>query len=98
MISWIRLLRTPHSERFLAQRDGADAAAVDIHHLDANRAVGTVVLFKSANWREEDVESLLQSLDDTMLPGVDLESGSLTYTVVHGDVWGNFEAAADPKT
>lgn len=32
-----------------------------------------------------------------MLPTVDIESGSLTYTVVHGDVWGNFEASADPK-
>ena len=97
MITWKRLLRTPHSERFLAVRDGADAAVVDIHYLDTNLAAGTVVLFKSANWREEDVEALLQSLDDTMLPTVDIESGSLTYTVVHGDVWGNFEASADPK-
>ena len=32
-----------------------------------------------------------------MLPTVDIESGSLTYTVVHGDVCGNFEASADPK-
>jgi hypothetical protein len=34
-------------------------------------------------------------LDDTMQPDVDLDAGSLSYTVVHGEVWGQFEATAD---
>ena len=35
-----RTLRTASSERFLAQREGKDAAAVDLHHL-ANGATLT---------------------------------------------------------
>ena len=33
MMSWKRTLRTASSERFLLQRDGQDAAAVDLHYL-----------------------------------------------------------------
>jgi hypothetical protein len=95
MIAWKRLLRTLSSERFIATREGADVAAVDVHYLGTGHVTGTVFLFASAGWKESDVEGLLRSLDDTMLPDVDLDAGSLSYTVVHGEVWGQFEATAD---
>ena len=95
MITWKRVLRTLSSERFIAVRDGADVAAVDLHYLGTGHVNGTVFLFSAAGWRESDVEAVLRSLDDAMLPDVDLDAGSLSYTVVHGDVWGQFEATAE---
>jgi hypothetical protein len=92
MITWKRTLRPPSSERFLALRDGRDAAAVDLHYLPNGTTAGTVILLRSAGWKEEDVPGLLSSLDEDFLPDVDLASGTLTYTVVMGEVLGNFEA------
>ena len=92
MITWKRTLRTASSERFLAQRDGRDTAAVDLHYLSNGTVAGTVILLKDAEWREADVHALLGSLDDEFLPDVDLEHGNLTYTVVVGEVLGNYEA------
>jgi hypothetical protein len=97
-ITWKRLVRTLSSERFIAVRDGQDVAAVDVHYLGNGHVTGTVFLFSAAGWREADVEPLLRSLDDTMLPDVDVDEGSLSYTVVHGDVWGQFEATKDAET
>ena len=96
MIQWKRLLRTLTSERFLATRDGKDVAAVDVHYLASGTVEGTVFLFSHAQWTEEQVPELLSSLDDTMLPDVDLASGSLTYTVVKGEVVGTFHASDTP--
>ena len=95
MITWKRTLRTPSSERFLALRDGRDAAAVDLHYLANGTTAGTVILLRSAGWKEEDVPGLLASLDEDFLPDVDLASGTLTYTVVLGEVLGNFEATPE---
>ncbi|MFM1770037.1 MAG: hypothetical protein RJA22_2566 [Verrucomicrobiota bacterium] len=95
MITWKRTLHTPSSERFLALRDGRDAAAVDLHYLANGTIAGTVILLRSAGWKEEDVPGLLSSLDEDFLPNVDLASGTLTYTVVLGEVLGNFEATAE---
>ncbi len=97
MITWKRVVRTLSSERFIAVRGGADVAAVDVHYLGTGHVTGTVFLFASAGWKESDVEGLLRSLDDAMLPDADLDAGSLSYTVVHGDVWGLFEARGEEK-
>jgi hypothetical protein len=94
MITWKRMLRTASSERFLAVRNGKEIAAVDLHFLDRATA-GTVVLYADAGIQDRDVPALLASLDEDLLPGVDLESGTLTFTVVRGEVLGNFEATAD---
>jgi hypothetical protein len=40
--------------------------------------------------------ALLGSLDEDFLPDVDLDHGNLNYTVVIGEVLGNFEAAKKP--
>jgi hypothetical protein len=93
---WTRTLRTASSERFLAQRDGRDAAAVDLHYLANGTVTGTVILLRDAGWKEADVPALLSSLDDQLLPDVDLDHGTLTFTVVLGEVLGNFEASTEP--
>jgi hypothetical protein len=91
-ITWKRTLRTVSSERFLAQREGRDAAAVDLHYLANGTVAGTVILLKDAGWKEADVPDLLGSLDEDFLPDVDLDHGNLNYTVVIGEVLGNYEA------
>ena len=96
MIIWKRTLRTLSSERFLAQRSGEDIAAVDLHYLANGTVAGTVILLKTAQWKEEDVPNLLKSLDEDFLPDVDLTHGNLTYTVVIGEIFGNWEAEPDP--
>ena len=95
---WKRTLRTPSSERFLGQSGDRDVAAVDLHYLPSGVASGTVILLKDAGWKEADVPGLLRSLDEDMLPGVALSEGNLTFTVVLGEVLGNFEAVADDGT
>ncbi|MEN9678368.1 MAG: hypothetical protein RIS76_4264 [Verrucomicrobiota bacterium] len=92
MIVWKRTLRTSSSERLLAVRDGNDVAAVDLHYLANGTVSGTVILLKEAGWKESDIPGLLQSLDEDFLPDVDLASGTLTYTVVVGELVGNWEA------
>ena len=91
-LSWKRTLRTASSERFLALREGRDVAAVDLHYLANGTVAGTVILLKDAGWKESEVPALLSSLDEDFLPDVDLDHGNLTYTVVLGEVLGNFEA------
>lgn len=97
MITWKRTLRTPSSERFLASRDGAEVAAVDLHYLGNGTVSGTVILLKSADWKDEDIQPLLSSLDEDLLPDVDLAHGTLTYTVVMGELVGNYEATTQPS-
>ncbi len=92
MVNWKRTLRTCSSERFLATRDGKDVGAVDLHYLADGAVAGTVILLKEAGWKEADVPKLLESLDEDFLPDVDLETGNLNYTVVMGEVLGNWEA------
>jgi hypothetical protein len=89
---WKRTLRTTSSERFLAQREGKDVAAVDLHYLASGTVAGTVILLKDAGWKESDVPSLLGSLDEDFLPDVDLDHGNLNYSVVLGVVLGTYEA------
>ena len=92
MMQWKRTLRTASSERFLLLRDGQEAAAVDVHYLDSGTVSGSVILLKSAGWTEEEIPKLLKSLDDDFLPDVDLDRGTLAYTVVMGELIGVFEA------
>lgn len=65
---WKRTLRTQSSERFLATRDGKEAAAVDLHYLGNGTVSGTVILLKDAGWQDADVPALLQSLDEDFCP------------------------------
>lgn len=94
MIVWKRTLRTSSSERFLAQRDGKDIAAVDLHHLATGSVAGTLIVLKDSQLDEAGMAALLTQLDEDFLPDVDLEHGNVTFTVVVGEVVANFEPAA----
>jgi hypothetical protein len=92
-LTWKRTLRTASSERFLAQRDGVDLAAVDLHHLGNSSVAGTVILLNGSGLDDPaSIQALLASLDEDFLPDVDLNHGNLTYTLVRGEVLGNWEA------
>jgi len=95
-LTWKRTLRTPSSERFLAIHQGQDAAAVDLHYLANGTIAGTVIILKNSGIKDEDIPTLLSALDDEFLPDVDIEHGNLTYTVVRGEVLGNWEAEKPP--
>jgi hypothetical protein len=94
-VTWTRTLRTPHSERFVAMVGGREAAAVDLHYLVNGHASGTVIILDGAGIGEEQVPDLLRSLDEGLLPDVDLMAGSLTYAVVFGRLVGMYEATAE---
>lgn len=94
-LSWKRTLRTPSSERFLAMRGGGDVAAVDLHYLSNGTVAGTVIILKGSGLDESNIQELLSSLDEEFLPDVDLSEGNLTYTVVLGEVLGNWEASTN---
>lgn len=91
-ITWKRTLRTPSSERFLALSGGKEVAAVDLHYLPQGTIAGTVIVLRESGWQEEQIPALLASLDDEFLPDVDLSQGNLHYTVVLGEVLGNWQA------
>ena len=91
-LTWKRTLRTPSSERFLALRDGKDLAAVDLHYLANGTVTGTVIILKGSGLNESNIEQLLSTLDNEFLPDVNLAHGNLSYTVVLGEVLGNWEA------
>jgi hypothetical protein len=95
MVRWKRVLRSASSERFLALRDGRDAAAVDLHYLADGTVAGTVVLLEGGGLTKADVPDLLRALDNDFLPGVDLGSGSVMFTVVAGKLVGNYEGAEE---
>ena len=90
--TWMRMLRTVSSERLMARVDGREVAAVDLHYLEGGMVAGTVVILRESGFPESDVPALLSDLDENWLPGVELRAGNLTFTVVMGDVMGNFEA------
>lgn len=91
-LTWKRTLRTAASERLLAQREGADVAAVDLHYLPNGTVAGTVIVLEDSGLAEADVPALLEQLDEEFLPDVDLDRGNLNFTVVIGRVLGNYEA------
>jgi hypothetical protein len=55
-------------------------------------STANVIILKGSGLDESNIQPLLSALDDEFLPDVDLEHGNLTYTVVLGEVLGNWEA------
>lgn len=53
---------------------------------------GTVALLTTAKWKDDEIPALLSSFDEYFLPGVDLASGNLSFTVIRGEVVGNYQA------
>jgi hypothetical protein len=76
--------------------DGHEVAAVDLHYLPSGHVSGTVIVLEGSGIKESDIPGLLHSLDKDLLPDVDLDAGTLTYTVVIGHLVGSYEASAEP--
>jgi hypothetical protein len=92
-LRWKRTLRTATSERLLALNGDRDAVAVDLHFLPDGCATGTVTVLDGSGVGEADLPELLARIDDDFLPGVDLEDGGVTFTVVFARGAQSFESA-----
>ncbi|NLH48335.1 MAG: hypothetical protein GX444_07000 [Myxococcales bacterium] len=90
----MRVLRTPHSERFVLQREGRDAAGVDLHYLVGGVVAGTVSIFHDAGIGDNDVPAVLAFIDESLLPEASIAEGNIHFTVIIGNVLGSFSAEA----
>jgi hypothetical protein len=89
---YVRVLRTPYSERYLVRDSGSDIAALDMHYLLDGTVQATMIAFEGAGLREDDIPSLLTHIDEVLLPEVSLDDKKLLFTVVFGRVLGAYEA------
>ena len=92
---FVRVLRTPSSERYLLQRAGADFAALDLHYLPTGKVNGTLILFDQADLPEENISQILSQIDELLLPEVSVGEGNLTFTVVTGRILGAYTPNAE---
>jgi hypothetical protein len=96
MFTFKRTLRTERSERFLVYIQNNEVAAIDMHYVGAVGS-GTVILLDAHEWKDGSVEQLLTQFDDDQLPGVDIDHGNLTFTVVRGSIVGNYQPESDSR-
>jgi len=89
---FVRLLRTPASERFLIRLRDDDVASLDLHYLQDLTVQATLVLFEGSSIAEPDVPDLLNQIDEVLLPEARLDDRTLSFTVVVGRVLGAFSA------
>lgn len=96
-IHFKRTLRTPSSERLLGllSTNGMehDAVAIDLHFLPSGVATGTVTVLDGGGLSQKDIPALLERIDDDFLPGIDLDQGGVTFTVVFARSAESFESA-----
>ena len=95
--TFVRLLRTASSERFLVQRGKADVASLDIHYLADSRVAGTLCVFDTSGIGDDEIPDVLQQIDESLLPDVSFKDRNLSFAVVAGRVVGNFEAGETKK-
>jgi hypothetical protein len=95
VLRWKRTIRTASSERFVAVRDDQEVGSADLHYLADGSVLGTIVLFREAEWSEEQIPDMLASLDEDLLPSVDAAEGNVRFTVVIGDMIG--ESSRDDR-
>jgi hypothetical protein len=94
-IEFVRLLRTPSSERHLVRRNAADSAALDIHYLPNGTVQATLLVFEGSGIDEPEIPDLLNHIDEILLPEVQLDHKNLTFTVSVGRVLGAYQAERD---
>lgn len=88
----VRTLRTPSSERFLIQSHAAkDAAVVDVHYPADGSVAGTLIVLDHGLLTEPKIAELLEFIDETLLPMASLDERNLSFTVVKGELFGQFE-------
>lgn len=88
----VRAFRTPSSERFLLRKSSTDAGALDIHYLADGSVQATLVLASQLKCSDAEIVALLKYLDESLLPAVSLDAHTLAFTVVVGDILGEFHA------
>jgi hypothetical protein len=93
--TFVRLLRTPSSERFLLQLADRDAAVLDLHYLGDHTVQASLLVYDGAGLGESDVPALLERIDEILLPEVRLDDKTLTFTVAVGRVLGAYEAVRE---
>lgn len=86
----VRVLRTPHSERFILQKSEKDMAAIDLHYLVNGTVAGTVVIFEDSGISESEMPAMLKFIDEALLPEVKIENDNLFFTIVKGKIIGSF--------
>lgn len=89
-LSFIRTLRTPHSERYLLRRSGTEIGAVDVHFRATGSADATVIIFEHTGVTEQDIPALLTQIDEVILPDLSISARNVSFTVVAGRVIGAF--------
>jgi hypothetical protein len=89
-LSFIRTLRTPHSERYLLRRADADMGAMDVHFRATGSADATVIIFEQSGVGEQDIPALLTQIDEVILPDLSISAKNVSFTVVVGRVLGAF--------
>jgi len=92
-IVFVRTLRTSSSERFLVQdieKPDVDIAAIDVHHLDNQVVTATVIVLVNEYSNDRFLNSLIETVDTRLLPMACLNDGDLSFTVVKGQVVGQF--------
>jgi hypothetical protein len=97
-VTFVRVLRTPSSERHILRRLSADFAALDLHYLPDGAVQATLVLFEGSGVDEETIPDLLTLIDEILLPEVRMDQKNLFFTVVIGRVLGAFQAERDAES
>ena len=87
----LRTLRTLTSERFLLRAPTRDSAVLDVHYLADGSVTGTLLLLEDSLVEPSAVENLIEFIDQNLFPNVSLDARTLSFTVVRGDVVGQFE-------
>lgn len=93
--TFVRLLRTPTSERFLLQHEDRDAAVLDLHYLGDHTVQCSLLVYEGAGIDESEIPALLERIDEILLPEVRLDDKTLTFSVAMGRVIGAFHASPE---
>ena len=91
-VDYVRVLRTPGSERFIVRMARVDSALIELHYLASGAVHGTLIVFDGAGISAPDIPTVLTHIDEVLLPDVSFDDEKLLFTVVVGRVHGSYEA------
>lgn len=89
-LMFLRLLRTPYSERWLLNADEKEAAALDVHYMLNGQIAATVIILDEQICPQAQIPELLELIDVRLLPEASVEEGTLTFTVLNGSQPANY--------
>jgi hypothetical protein len=95
-VRFTRAIRTSSSERYLVHIDGeGDDAVLELHYLDNGTVAGTLIVLDKKYASKEASAEILQEADRLLLPTASLDEGNMIFTVVKGQIVGEFKAAGE---